>query len=53
MTLSLPLSHEAAQLSVDRQGNNNRGMECQDALKAESFVVAVSPGFGKHRFSEN
>jgi hypothetical protein len=53
MTPSLPLSHEAARLSVDRQGNNNRGVECHDALKAKSFVAAFSPGFAKHSFSEN
>ena len=50
---SLPFSHEAARLSVVRQDNNNRGMECHDALSNASFVRPFSLGFAKQHNSKN
>jgi hypothetical protein len=50
---SFPLSHEAARLSVIRQDNNNRGMECHNALSNDSFVRPFSLGSARQHNSKN
>jgi len=49
----LPLSHEAARLSVDRQDNNNRGMGSYESLKNKSLLQMLSLGRGKYSCGEN